>query len=232
MTCFLLKKKHNMEISNIMEVQKKDKLIRYSLCAIIALMVSAIIIIFRYYRSCTKRIIAEQDNLRLRMEKHTAELEIENLRFEKSRLESEYDNLKDLLNKHKISEPIRGIIKQRLDMLNGLLAKEISANDSYAAPYRDWIEHIRRNKMEFLEDMRLALTASNPAFMKHLENSGLTDDEIGYVCLYAIGLKGKEVGEYMQLKRHYNISSTIRKKLGIDEHETNLGLYIRRHIHD
>ena len=38
----------------------------------------------------------------------------------------------------------------------------------------------------------------------------------------------KEVGEYMQLKRHYHISTDIRKKLGIDEHQTNIGIYIRK----
>lgn len=52
--------------------------------------------------------------------------------------------------------------------------------------------------------------------------------EINYLCLYAIGLRGKEVGNYIQIKRHYIISHEIRKKLGIDEHETNIGLYIRK----
>lgn len=32
----------------------------------------------------------------------------------------------------------------------------------------------------------------------------------------------------MQLRRHYNISSEIRSKLGIDEHETNLDIYVRK----
>ena len=32
----------------------------------------------------------------------------------------------------------------------------------------------------------------------------------------------------MQLKRHYHISSDVRKKLGIDEHQTNIGIYIRK----
>ena len=63
--------------------------------------------------------------------------------------------------------------------------------------------------------------------MSYLESKGLSEYEINYVCLYAIGLRGKEVGEYIQLKRHYNISSEIRHKLGINEHETNLGIYIR-----
>lgn len=64
--------------------------------------------------------------------------------------------------------------------------------------------------------------------MGYLESRGLTGDEINCVCLYAIGLTGKEVGEYMRQKSHYNISSTIRKKLGMGEHDTNIGNFIRR----
>lgn len=224
-------KKHKLEISSLMETQKRDRIIRYSLFAVIFMMAIAGIIIYRYYRIRTKRMMAEQENLKLKLEKQAAELELNNLRLEKSELESERNNLKVLLQEqHELDGPIQNVIKQRLDMLNSLLAKEISDNESHAAAYTKWIEHIRKNKEEFLDSTRIALTASYPAFMKSLETCGLTDDEIKYVCLYAIGLKGKEVGEYMQLKRHYNISSAIRKKLGMDEHETNIGLYIRRHL--
>lgn len=45
-----------------------------------------------------------------------------------------------------------------------------------------------------------------------------------------LGLRGKEVGEYMNLKRHYQISSDIRRKLNIETTETNIGLYIRRKL--
>lgn len=117
-------------------------------------------------------------------------------------------------------------------MLNGLLAKEITRNDSYAEPYNKWIEAIRNDKKKFMDSTRLAFTASHPKFMEYLEQCGLTADEINYICLYAIGLRGKEVGEYIQMKRHYIISHEIRKKLGIDEHETNIGLYIRRLMKD
>ncbi|MDE6346056.1 MAG: hypothetical protein K2L55_05245 [Muribaculaceae bacterium] len=224
-------KKHQLEISNFIKTQKSDKIIKYSLFAVIFMMAIAGIIIYRYYKIRTKRMMAEQENLKLKLEKHVAELELNILRLEKSELESERNNLKILLQKHQgLDEPVQNVIKHRLNMLNSLLAKEISDNESHAAAYTKWIEHIRKNKEEFLDSTRIALTASYPAFMKCLETCGLTDDEIKYVCLYAIGLKGKEVGEYMQLKRHYNISSAIRKKLGIDEHETNIGLYIRRHL--
>ena len=113
-------------------------------------------------------------------------------------------------------------------MLNGLLAKEITNNESYAAQYNEWIDTVHKDKKKFMDSTRLAFTASHPKFMAYLERHGLSIDEINYLCLYAIGLRGKEVGKYIQLKRHYIISHEIRQKLCIDEHETNMGLYIRR----
>lgn len=74
--------------------------------------------------------------------------------------------------------------------------------------------------------------ASHPDFIKYFESQGLTTDEINYVCLYAIGLNGKEVGMYMDKKGHFNTSSLIRKKLGLNKHQTNIGIYIKRLLHD
>ena len=180
-----------------------------------------------------KRILAaenlEKEKKRLEAEQNQRELEAINLRYEKTRLEEERDNLKDLLKEQsELAQPIKGIIKERLSILNSLLAKEITQNDSYAKPYNKWVETIHNDKRHFMDSTRLAFKASHPRLMEYFENHGLSIDEINYLCLYAIGLRGKEVGEYIQLKRHYHISSDIRKKLGIDEHNTNLGIYIRK----
>ena len=175
----------------------------------------------------------EKDMKRLEAEQRQHELEATNLRLEISQLEGERDHLKELQKEQsELAKPIQKVIKSRLDMLNGLLAKEITRNDSYAEPYNKWIESIRNDKKKFMDSTRLAFTASHPKFMEYLEQRDLTADEINYMCLYAIGLRGKEVGEYIQMKRHYIISHEIRKKLGIDEHETNIGLYIRRLMKD
>ena len=171
----------------------------------------------------------EKDKKRLEAEQRQYELETVNLRLEISQLESERDHLKELQQEQsELSKPIQKVIKDRLDILNGLLAKEITRNDSYAKSYNNWIETIRNDKKKFMDSTRLAFTASHPKFMEYLEQHGLSTDEINYLCLYAIGLRGKEVGEYIQIKRHYIISHEIRKKLGIDKHETNIGLYIRK----
>lgn len=237
------KKRHELEIVALLEKQNKRKITWISLCTASVLF---IIIIFIYYRlrlakakaliekKEIKQLQLEQENLqkekeKMSLEKQAAELESQNLRLEIAQLESEQYNLKNiLLQKKELSDPLKDVIKQRLDMLNSLLAKEISDNDIYAQPYNKWIESIHSDKLEFMNSTRLAFTASHPAFIEYLETHNLTTDEINHLCLYALGLRGKEIGEYMQQKRHYHIISEIRKKLGIDGHQTNIGIYIRQ----
>lgn len=219
-------KKHQLEMKSLMEIQDRDRIIWGTLCGIFGLVILVGWLYYRGYRSKTKRILAEKENKNLRLEQ-------ENLRLEIDQLENERDNLKELQKEQsELSKPIKDVIKNRLDLLNGLLAKEITNNDRYAEPYNKWIDTVRNDKKKFMDSTRLAFAASHPKFMEYLEQHGLSTDEINYLCLYAIGLRGKEVGEYIQTKRHYIVSHEIRKKFGIDEHETNIGLYIRRLMKD
>lgn len=215
-------KKHQLEMKNLIEIQDRDRIIGGTLCGIFALVILVGWLYYRGYRSKTKRILAEKENKNLRLEQ-------ENLRLEIDQLENERDNLKELQKEQsELAKPIKDVIKSRLDLLNGLLAKEITNNDRYAEPYNKWIDTVRNDKKKFMDSTRLAFAASHQKFMEYLEQHELSADEINYLCLYAIGLRGKEVGEYIQTKRHYIVSHEIRKKLGIDEHETNIGPYIRK----
>lgn len=238
-------KKHQLKIENLIEIHNRDRIIWVTLCSILGLFILVGWLYYQDYRSKARRILTEKENANLTLEKDNLRkekervelerdkkiLETENLKLEISQLVSERDNLKELQSKlSEFSQPIQDVIKIRLDMLNGLLAKEITNNDSYAEPYNKWIETVHNDKKKFMDSTRLAFAASHPKFMEYLEQHGLSIDEINYLCLYAIGLRGKEVGEYIQLKRHYIISHEIRKKLGIDEYETNIGLYIRRQL--
>lgn len=214
--------RHDLEIASLIEIQKRNKLIWCSICCAFALLSAIGLIYYRYRIGKTQRVIAEQENDRLRLEQ-------ENLSMRISQLESESENLKNLLSAQKeLSEPITETIKIRIEMLNSLLAAQISDNKNYAKPYNSWVDEILKDKDAFMDSTRLAFKASHPRFMNYLDDHGLTEAEQNYLCLYAIGLRGKEIGEYIQLKRHYHISSDIRKKLGIDEHETNIGIYIRK----
>ena len=216
--------RHNLELASLNEIQKKDRLIGYGICCAFALLSVIGLIYYRYRTGKAQRIIAEQENARLRLEQENQTLKI-------SQLESESENLKKLLADQKeLSEPVTEAIRVRIEALNALLASQISDNENYAKPYSVWIEQTLKDKDAFMDSTRLAFKASHPRFMNYLEEHGLTEAEQNYLCLYAIGLRGKEIGEYIQLKRHYHISSDIRKKLGIDEHETNIGIYIRKQM--
>ena len=219
-------KKHQLEVNHLTEIRNRDRIIFVSICSILALIILVGWLFYYSYRNKTKRFLANKECETLRLEQANLKLEI-------AQLESERDNLKELQREQsEFAAPIQDVIKNRLDMLNGLLAKEITNNESYAAQYNKWIDTVRNDKNKFMDSTRLAIAASHPKFMAYLEEHCLSVEEINYLCLYAIGLRGKEIGEYFQTKRHYIISHEIRKKLGIDEHETNLSLYIRKLIKD
>lgn len=270
--------RHEMEKSNLLKLQKRDRFIWLSLCVAFVLLIIIGYIYYRYRLSMAKNLLEEQENERLQLEQenlkkenenlelrnHQAELEkqnlqqtneklelerhnavlekqkaelecerqslaAENLRLKIEQLEDESASLKGILEKRKdLAKPIEEAIKIRIEMLNGLLAAQITDNNAYAKSYGDWRDKLIQDKDEFMNTTRLAFKASHPRFIEYLEDHGLTESEINYACLYAIGLRGKEAGEYMQLKRHYHISSDVRKKLGIDEHQSNIGIYIRK----
>ena len=211
--------RHEMEKAHLMTLQKRDRIIWLSIIAVCLSALISVLIYFRYRLNRSKRIIAE--------------LKVDGLKHEIAALAAEQERLKEVLaERNDLVPQIQDVLKNRLEMLNSLLAKEISGDDRYARPYNKWIETIKHDKTEFIRQTREAVTATHPAFMEELKSHGLTDDELGYVCLLVLGLRGKDVGEYIQLKRHYHVSSEIRKKLGIDEHVTNLGNYIRRLMSD
>lgn len=161
----------------------------------------------------------------MRQQRRQREIEIT---VEINKLEEERNHLKDLIAEStRLERPLQEILKTRLDMLNGLLAKEITKNEVHAKQFNKWIETIRKDKITFINSTREGFAASHPNFMEYLVKHELTVEEINYVCLYALGLRGKEVGDYMEIKGHYNISSTIRKKFNLSEHDTNLGIFVR-----
>lgn len=249
--------RHEMEKANLIEKQRSERLIRSILFIVFIFLINTGYIYYRYRTGQIKsklddkekvRLQLEQENLKkanekLELERHNAILEkqtaelacerqalvAENLRLKITQLENESETLKEVLDKQKdLAKPIEDAIKVRIEMLNGLLASRISDNDSYAEPYGIWKDQIIQDKDKFMNTTRLAFKASHPKFIEYLEQHELSESEINYVCLYAIGLRGKEVGEYIQMKRHYHISSDIRKKLDIDEHQTNIGIYVRK----
>lgn len=229
-------KKHDMEIDKMEKIQKRDRLIKWILIGVGLLMLLTVFIYFRYRMNKAGRLIAEGNAEKLRLEADKLHLETEklqlqakNMHLEISQLENEQERLTALLEQRdELSTEMRDIIRERLDLLNGLLAKEISNEESYAKPFRKYVETLHKDRKKFQDSTRKTFQAMYPKFIGDLIDHGLTEREINYVCLYSLGLRGKEIGSYLDLARHYNISSDIRRKLGLDTNDSNLGPYIRK----
>ena len=129
--------------------------------------------------------------------------------------------------KQKPDDEAMALIRQRLTVLDKVLASHISSDDKAWKISEEEIENLISDRESFLISTKIVFKENHPKFISILEQKGLTDWEIGYCCLFTLGLKGKEVGEFIQKKRHYIISSEIRKKLGLGEHDTNIGIWLR-----
>lgn len=129
--------------------------------------------------------------------------------------------------KSRPDEKAMAVIRQRLAVLDKVIASHISSDDKFYQSSEEEIDVLMADREEFLRSTKIVFEESHPKFIAYLQDKGLTDWEIGYCCLYTLGLKGKDIGEFIQKKRHYIISHEIRQKLGLDEHDTNISIYLR-----
>lgn len=164
-----------------------------------------------------------------KIEKSLAEQEAEKYRIMYQQMEEEKNNLTNLLSKiDELVPEAKVAVVKRLDLLNRFFTAHITNNSEIDRKANKEMEELLANKDAFMSSTKLAFEGSHPKFVKYLEAQRLTEWEIHYCCLYALGLTGKEIGSYIKMRSHYNISSNIRVKLGISEHDTNLAIYIRQ----
>ena len=156
------------------------------------------------------------------------------MQVEKERMEKLYADViveRDALSKMaEASSPdpeIKEVINQRLALLNKVITSYITDSSDANKEANAQIEMLISDREAFLESTRKSFEAGHPKFIAYLRSRGLSDWEVNYCCLYLVGLNGKEIGEYINLKRHYTYGSVIRHKLGLGEHDRNLGNHLK-----
>lgn len=231
--------RHKVEVEKLEEANKR-KTIVYG--AIACLLVLLAVIAALYYR--------------MRLSKSRHELAEAKMQLEMDGLKQEAESLKGLLEDEKsLSQSTRALFNSRLEALNGLLeaeknrsncaramsdsrmeifhgllASKITKNKDFAKSYNELVKTIQNDKEKFLKSLRNEFAITYPIFMNELKEHNLTDDEINMMCLFGLGLKGKDIGNYLETSSHYNTSSSIRGKLGLEAHDTNLNVYVRTHL--
>lgn len=250
----LLNEKHKIELCALKDAKHKSDIITWCIIGIVILAMGIIILVLIARSNKSQKKLAlqkakntELENSNLKVQKHNlalentnlilerdnAALETENLSIRVKMLEQECDNLKELSEiSEEIPSEVKKAIHARIGKLNSILASYISSNGRLDKSYETLVKEMAENSGEFMNETRLAFKMTHPTFIKYFEDHGLSVREINYVCLYAIGLRGKEIGLYMKMPSHVNMSSAIRKKLGIGKHDTNLGIYVRNLLND
>lgn len=138
---------------------------------------------------------------------------------------AEIENLNETLQNTALDHTVKMHIVERLNLLNKFIASNITPYFSKDAANE--LKQLMNDKKHFIESTRISFLIEHPQFIHYLKKRGLSDSEIGYCCLYAMGLKGKDISSYMG-NGHYKLSSMIRKKLSLSEHDTNLDIYLRQ----
>lgn len=167
-----------------------------------------------------------------RMERESLAAEMSRYKENYSRLKLERDELSEMLSSNPPADrQCMRVLNDRLELLNRFFAAAISGNEETDRKASHELDRLVADRDMFLYTTRMTFAAAHPDFISYLESKELTEHEIEYCCLYAIGLKGKEIGQYIKRACHYNESSDIRAKLGLGKHDTNLGIYLRELLH-
>ena len=89
------------------------------------------------------------------------------------------------------------------------------------------IEMIEKNKNYIIDNVALVYTILYPEFVVRHKNNGLTTSEIGFCCLYIIGLYPEDIKYLIKRKTVYNINSLLRKKMNLNQSDTNLDIWLK-----
>ena len=210
-----VEERHNLEMAKAQETDAKNKRTIAIMACVIALIGSLLVIMIIRRRLQITRA-------------KNRELEVEKQRYEQLYADAvaERDALTKMVEDLNVRDEAKAVIKARLDVLNKVIISQITGTTSANKKAYEELESLLANREGFIESTRLAIEGNNPEFITALKQRGLTDEEINICCLYAIGLKGKDIKAYTNQSRHYNQSADIRHKLGLTESDTNLSIFL------
>ena len=202
--------------------QEREELKKYTKTIIIISSILALLITLYILKAVKKRLQdSRAKNIILEREKTL----YENMYKE---VLSERDSLNDMLTNSSVREETMTIIRKRLEVLNAIVISHLSDRESDNKRANEQLQNLIANREVFIKSTRLTLEENYPHFFAYLHEKGLEEFEIDFCCLYAIGMKGKEVKAYTNLSRHYKDCSEVRQKLGLAESDTNLSIFLQK----
>ena len=127
-----------------------------------------------------------------------------------------------------VTEDMAKLLSDRIQALNDVVISKLTSGKLLSKSTRDILDSIAEDRDGFILSVAMQYSLSHPAFVIRLRGYNLTSWEIGFCCLYMMGLSGKEISGYVLSSSNvYNVSSRIRQKLGLSQHDTNLPIFLK-----
>lgn len=121
-------------------------------------------------------------------------------------------------------DEILTILGHRIKSLSAFLQRPTPDSLSKVAVQ---IDNLKKNKNYIVDSIGILYAVNYPEFISELRQFSLTSSEIGYCCLFIMGLSMPEAGEVIgKSSSIYNINSAIRKKLNLPTSSTNLDKWL------
>lgn len=150
-------------------------------------------------------------------------------------LKIEYEGLVELKKQfendsvHKNMEHLFG------DQSAGLLDRRITALGVFLSENKPESLHrvsgeldaLGKNRDNVVDSIGLLYAMNHPAFVSALAECGLTASEIGFCCLLLLGFNVADAGSIVNNYSTYNLSSKIRKKVGIESGKGKLSTWLK-----
>lgn len=145
-------------------------------------------------------------------------------RCEAAAIREEYEALLQVRASEEARNQIfREKLEQRLVALRPYIADDFPDELYDSAELR----HMLEDRKTMLRSVGLLMSLYHPRFVIELEKFGLSELEIGYCGLYALGFTGKEIPDKLRRDSFYRTSQAIRRKVGLGPHDTNLSIWVK-----
>ena len=214
-----------------MDAKRKHYRLTISLVAsaliIVIIALSAYLIILR---SRNARLKAENRYTKAVTRMQALEMTYKKLSSANDTIQKQYESvLSELKSKTTDNHELRSMITKRMQIFFKLLVSVIiygKISDTSESEIKSVVD----NRQMLLDYLRQYTSMTYPELESYLTEHGLSERERDFCNLYLLGLRGNEIGQYLGLARHYSVSSGIRKKLGLGEHDVNIDTHLRQLI--
>ena len=191
--------------------QLRQQRLAISLIAALAILLLIGYAVYRYSRKSLKKTESSLTDLTQRYDL---------LKKERDTLEAAQKE-SDIMN-----EEARKMVGERLALLDKVLLGHITSNPVDSKAAEQSIHELLKNKDQFIISTAAVFATSHPKFVAFLKEHELTKWEIGYCCLFLMGLYSKDLEPHFSKASSNNYNKIIRNKLGLPMNGPKLKTYL------